>query len=85
MAGSAVDWNGRGSNPCHSRSGQPAKRLAIVSSASGLLSTNRKRRSSGRQAAPVVPLPAQKSRTVSPGREEAATIRFRMPSGFWVG
>ncbi len=36
-------------------------------------------------AAAVVPLPAKKSSTVSPGSEEARMIRKRMPSGFWVG
>jgi len=35
--------------------------------------------------APVVPLPAKKSSTRSPGRLDAWMIRRRIPSGFWVG
>ncbi len=37
------------------------------------------------QLRPSVPLPQKKSRHQSPGRVEAATIRRRMPSGFWLG
>ena len=33
----------------------------------------------------VVPLPAKKSRTVSPGLDEARIMRRRMARGFWVG
>ena len=57
----------------------------ITSNASGLSSTRTNRRPSRIAAAPVVPLPAKKSRTQSPGRVEAATMRRRTASGFWVG
>ena len=60
-------------------------RCDMTSSACGLLSTSMKRRPVRWHASPVVPLPAKKSRTRSPGREEASTIRFTMASGFWVG
>jgi len=36
-------------------------------------------------ASPVVPLPAKKSSTQSPGLECTRMIRLRMPSGFCVG
>ena len=43
------------------------------------------RRPSRSAATPVVPLPAYGSRTRSPGRLEAATIRSSRRTGFWVG
>src|SRR6185437_15257751 len=69
--------------PTYSMAGALAKRSAITRTASGLLSTSRKRRPSSMQAAPVVPLPAKKSATSPPGGDDACTIRRRMPSGFW--
>ena len=57
----------------------------MTSTASGLLSTHTNRRPSSALTAPVVPDPAKKSSTQSPGREDAVTIRRSTPAGFWVG
>lgn len=62
-----------------------ANLFAMTASASGLLSTRMKFRPSSAAAIPVVPLPAKKSKTVSPGFDEAAIMRRRIPSGFCVG
>ena len=53
--------------------------------ASGLLSIKIQSRPSSLQTEPVVPLPAKKSRTESPGLEDTEMIRRRMNSGFWLG
>ena len=39
----------------------------------------------GQRLASVVPLPAKKSNTSPSGREDASSMRRRMPSGFCVG
>ena len=66
-------------------SARSANRLRITLMASGLSSISKKRRPSASAAAPVVPLPAKKSSTRAPGRDDAATIRRKMPNGFCVG
>jgi len=71
--------------PIHSTDGMKAKRLLIISIACGLLSTSMKRRFNSKAATPVVPLPAKKSNTISPGLDEAWIIRRKMPRGFCVG
>lgn len=53
-------------------------RVIIVSTAAGLLSTSSNLRSSACAATPVVPLPAKKSITRSPGLDDAATILSRI-------
>jgi hypothetical protein len=57
----------------------------MIRTASGLSSTRTHDRPSRAAASPVVPLPAKKSRTRSPGFEWTATILRATPSGFWVG
>lgn len=57
----------------------------MTSTATGLSSTSTKRRPRSRATAPSVPLPAKKSSTQSPSREDACTIRRSTPSGFCVG
>ena len=57
----------------------------MTATASGLSSTRTNLRPSARATAPVVPEPAKKSRTRSPGRLDACTIRRRIASGFCVG
>ena len=57
----------------------------MTATASSLLSTRTKRRPSASATAPVVPLPAKKSSTQSPSRDEACTMRRSTPSGFCVG
>ena len=67
------------------RSELASRRARLIASAAGLASMSTKRRPSARQAAPSVPEPANGSRHQPPGRDEAATMRRRMPSGFCVG
>jgi hypothetical protein len=55
----------------HSTPGIEARRFFITSIDCGLLSTNMKRRFNSNAATPVVPLPAKKSKTKSPGLDEA--------------
>ena len=62
-----------------------SSRPRITSTASGLASTSTNRRPSAAATAPVVPLPAKKSSTQSPGREDGESSRRSTPSGFWVG
>ena len=56
----------------------------MTATAVGLSSIITKLRPCLAAAAPVVPLPAKKSSTVSPGFEWTRTIRSRIPSGFCV-
>ena len=56
----------------------------MMRSASGFCSTSTYRLPSLCATAPVVPLPAKKSSTQSPGALEAWMMRRRMPSGFCV-
>ena len=61
---------------------QRASRFRIVAKASGCSSIRTKPRPNRAAASPVVPLPAKKSSTVSPGSVCTLMIRSRMPSGF---
>ena len=60
------------------------RRSRMISSACGFCSTSTNRRPSLWATAPVVPLPAKKSRTQLSGALDAWIMRRRMPSGFWV-
>ena len=60
-------------------------RARITSTACGFSSTSTNRRPIAAATAPVVPLPAKKSSTQSPGRDDGSSTRRSTPSGFWVG
>ncbi len=76
--------SGAGAKPMHAGD-QAASLRAAMRTASRLSSTSTNPRPCRAAASPVVPLPAKKSSTTSPGREWTFTIRSRIPSGFCVG
>ena len=61
------------------------RRFFMTSIASGLSSMRTHERPCRRAASPVVPLPAKKSSTQSPGLVWTWMMRSRMVRGFWVG